>query len=235
MGPRTSIRGNAESTLRPRQIDALQWGRGLPSAETTPGSSANSHGHRTLQWGRGLPSAETSIPMLRVSSESVLQWGRGLPSAETPPREGYGASHPASMGPRTSIRGNQLQRDRERRLGAASMGPRTSIRGNWLVVDDMRLVIVASMGPRTSIRGNTVLRVPLNDRNRLQWGRGLPSAETQERRGHRVNLRQASMGPRTSIRGNESGQYHPFARTLLQWGRGLPSAETMSKISSPES
>ena len=34
MGPRTSIRGNPHGSSGGGGVDALQWGRGLPSAET---------------------------------------------------------------------------------------------------------------------------------------------------------------------------------------------------------
>ena len=62
---------------------------------------------------------------------------------------------------------------------------------------------LASMGPRTSIRGNSgFCRPSMSARARLQWGRGLPSAETDD------------------------GQQWIDRLALLQWGRGLPSAET---------
>ena len=95
-----------------------------------------------------------------LSSLQALQWGRGLPSAETD-RPPDGELHPAlaSMGPRTSIRGND--------------------RGIRLAPSDRR----ASMGPRTSIRGNATSRMTFRRITSLQWGRGLPSAETSTRRG----------------------------------------------------
>ena len=36
-----------------------------------------------LQWGRGLPSAETRRSIRTTAETTLLQWGRGLPSAET--------------------------------------------------------------------------------------------------------------------------------------------------------
>ena len=144
MGPRTSIRGNCRDAGRdiaPQRVRSLQWGRGLPSAET--------HVRKGFA---------TSRP-----TERVLQWGRGLPSAETGPS-------PARL-------------DLERSSTLASMGPRTSIRGNGRA-PDRRHGCLASYS--------------------LQWGRGLPSAETP-------------CHPRLTTR---------TRAIMLQWGRGLPSAET---------
>ena len=75
----------------------LQWGRGLPSAETSlksgdvgavversiRGCVDNYVMEHSLQWGRGLPSAETKWNTPSRSHCAVLQWDRGLPSAET--------------------------------------------------------------------------------------------------------------------------------------------------------
>ena len=133
----------------------------------------------------------------------------------------------------------------------ASMGPRTSIRGNVSMARYTSVQIAASMGPRTSIRGNHGSpRLALDD-SLLQWGRGLPSAETCIDGEPAVGRVRASMGPRTSIRGNTpnissstsattrfngAADFHPRKRITipvnkaiaqwLQWGRGLPSAET---------
>ena len=82
------------------------------------------------------------------------------------------------MGPRTSIRGNDYEKLREIQAVLASMGPRTSIRGNALGQGAADVAAPASMGPRTSIRGNTATRSSRSHSKPLQWGRGLPSAET---------------------------------------------------------
>ena len=158
MGPRTSIRGNTPTTITADEcVVGLQWGRGLPSAETELDAHASLEGGM-LQWGRGLPSAETWRPQDDVLLVRWLQWGRGLPSAETPALRLADEIGPdASMGPRTSIRGNSMifaifwcasfcfngAADFHPRKppwpsipppgpGPASMGPRTSIRGNAL-------------------------------------------------------------------------------------------------------
>ena len=252
MGPRTSIRGNMELERWPAlSVIWLQWGRGLPSAETrqpahvgVPGVASmgprtsirgnvdvrtGSHTIRWLQWGRGLPSVETKLILGQRRVVVRLQWGRGLPSAETgllggPTRPGRSAS----MGPRTSIRGNachpivsaftrSLQWGRglpsaetwrpalaSGRALPASMGPRTSIRGNVPVGADsgahmMSFNGAADFHPRKLAEAALKAKV-----DTLQWGRGLPSAET--------------CCARSGI----------SVLVSLQWGRGLPSAETCS-------
>ena len=60
----------------------------------------------------------------------------------------------ASMGPRTSIRGNLPMSAFAKTAKTASMGPRTSIRGNNRARATAPGPHRASMGPRTSIRGN---------------------------------------------------------------------------------
>ena len=297
MGPRTSIRGNSLDLVNHSRIALLQWGRGLPSAETCGLGSAAPR-RRGLQWGRGLPSAETETLPTQAWAEEQLQWGRGLPSAETRiarfhrrvslgfngaadfhPRKPVGRVHgllhvDASMGPRTSIRGNMrshsssssccvLQwgrglpsaetcqgrqpmrccacfngaadfhpRKRTCRRGArgarrASMGPRTSIRGNMSSPLDHVMGTVLQWGrglPSAETRRSCV-GIGVDDL--LQWGRGLPSAETLPQPGDLRPARAASMGPRTSIRGNPIPTANVFALLgALQWGRGLPSAET---------
>ena len=83
MGPRTSIRGN----------------------ETPPGPEVTNPA--ALQWGRGLPSAETSSN----SKRSIWAPARFNGAADFHPRKPQCLDRPlvesgASMGPRTSIRGN---------------------------------------------------------------------------------------------------------------------------------
>ena len=133
MGPRTSIRGNA-AVARMRAIH-------LRPASMGPRTSIRGNCNRVVlinrprvcqaQWGRALPSAETPS---RPAPQRWGQWGRGLPSAETIPR-GFVAvvRNQASMGPRTSIRGNlryRLKRWSSRRFnGAADFHPRKLVEG----------------------------------------------------------------------------------------------------------
>ena len=123
------------------------------------------------------------------------------------------------------------------RIRDASMGPRTSIRGNgpsrhrreWPVRGQRCFNGAADFHPRK--------RWPTADPRLgasagLQWGRGLPSAETIPHMGRDMKIRRASMGPRTSIRGNKMHiASHRCKPAVLQWGRGLPSAETTDAVS----
>ena len=203
MGPRTSIRGNSRSVVtgcvsisrfngaadfhpRKRRVPRrrysargmLQWGRGLPSAETS-GSPRPGTGQRRFNGAADFHPRKRAKRPPGGGKGVELQWGRGLPSAETRLADRtWGLSVPASMGPRTSIRGNI----------AYAEGPDRPI--------------VASMGPRTSIRGNSGSRSYRFTAASLQWGRGLPSAETSS-----VPMMFSAVNG-------------------LQWSRGLPSAET---------
>ena len=136
----------------------------------------------SLQWSRGLPSAETRENGWFWPDTCRLQWSRGLPSAETRPHEKtQHADSPASMEPRTSIRGNPGQ------------------------IDPTDPFVVASMEPRTSIRGNPITPSP----SRCRWSSFNGAADFHPRK--RVvgcfqfgDYSHASMEPRTSIRGNAS-------------------------------
>ena len=114
----------------------------------------------------------------------------------------------ASMGPRTSIRGNSPVRAFPSLR--ASMGPRTSIRGNPEAVALVQAEFLASMGPRTSIRGNASSCFDIQQENELQWGRGLPSAETNS--GRRRQTGGSSF--------NGAADFHPRKRPLSARTRG---------------
>ena len=178
MGPRTSIRGNFVPGLNEVSFAALQWGRGLPSAETR-GREGDLVRLVLLQWGRGLPSAETTNAVNPGIASAPLQWGRGLPSAETRRRPWRRAWLPCFNGAADFHPRKRPVGTRGNRASGASMGPRTSIRGNLRVTHRHSSGSIASMGPRTSIRGN---QDPVSGTDyslsALQWGRGLPSAET---------------------------------------------------------
>ena len=135
--------------------------------------------HDRLQWGRGLSTAE-GLPIFgRNIMPRVLQWGRGLSTAEGF-RFTVVIAHPflASMGPRSFNRGRYpttliLVRDR-----SASMGPRSFNRGR-------RIILVFSGGRDVSFNGAAVFqprkeafrgRLTSNP-DKLQWGRGLSTAE----------------------------------------------------------
>ena len=144
MGPRTSIRGNPGSRRRRLAMGVR---------------SAASMGPRTSIRGNHVHGAR-----FPASDDEALQWGRGLPSAETPrivhPRNTsataavWGFNGAADFHPRKRQWTTRKDPDSKR----ASMGPRTSIRGNFFIPDAIRptaySIARASMGPRTSIRGN---------------------------------------------------------------------------------
>ena len=152
---------------------------------------------------------------------SRLQWviadfhprKRPLPLRD---RQLGGFNGAADFHPRKPMTSNAPVDDRH-----ASMGPRTSIRGNCSALGPFyALVPPASMGPRTSIRGNfykTPMPIYGSDYE-LQWGRGLPSAETPGMVGEGLQRVLASMGPRTSIRGNMKRTPVPSRTGLASMG-----------------
>ncbi len=84
MEPRSFDRGDAETAGRPmsRRV-ALQWSRGLLTAETSRLKSQTCARAVALQWSRGLLTAETDAHVLTVDLQDALQWSRGLLTAET--------------------------------------------------------------------------------------------------------------------------------------------------------
>src|SRR5258706_406786 len=80
----------------------------------------------------------------------------------------------------------------------------------------------AVLGPRRACRRV----IDGGERKRLQWGRGLGTAESGDARGHSFASPLASMGPRSWDRGEVVACVKaPLMRTGLQWGRGLGTAE----------
>ena len=156
MGPRTSIRGNVAYDNNGNPCDGwLQWGRGLPSAETQNRRRPH-HRRSRLQWGRGLPSAETSTAAGPRTQVSSLQWGRGLPSAETS----------TAAGPRTQVSSLQWGRGLpSAETNVDSAGNTKLIRLQW------------GRGLPSAETSKMVDWEPMAFG--LQWGRGLPSAETR--------------------------------------------------------
>src|SRR5260221_511967 len=164
----------------------------------------------------------------------MLQWGRGLGTAERQ-KETEGAGETAGFN------------------GAAVLGPRR-VRGAHRC---SLLENTASMGPRSWARGEpraTRTALPVSQ---LQWGRGLGTAEREERAPLRTGIAElqwgrglgtaerrritaplrevfdASMGPRSWDRGEEEIALSKHAAARLQWGRGLGTAERTSVASDP--
>src|SRR5258707_265772 len=126
-------------------------------------------------WDRGEMSA---IPPARPAG-SALQWGRGLGTAESADR--------------------RLRHDRQLPgfNGAAVLGPRREPHPETPVAHPRRFNGAAVLGPR---------RVSLRmwagaPYRRLQWGRGLGTAESELRRDVAAHDIDASMGPRSWDRG----------------------------------
>ena len=218
----------------------LQWGRGLATAEGKP--IATNHNPRwscfngaavsrprkarvepsvsvsllRLQWGRGLATAEGCDALTVHVGGKWLQWGRGLATAEghrTTTREVW-TSH-ASMGPRSRDRGRPpgdrvgLVRSR------ASMGPRSRDRGREFGPVDPELADGGFNGAAVSRpRKGTGSRPPNRARGRLQWGRGLATAEGRLSKWIRAVLSRGFNGaavsrPRKGRIGDRSG-HEPF-------------------------
>ena len=209
---------------------ALQWGRGLSTAETRQNRSPNRRNQAQASMGprsfnRGNDAVRIGAPPYIPASMGPRSFNRGNIPFET----WMDLANPASMGPRSFNRGNALTSIRfpirvlplqwgrglstaETSVGssvvhptpAASMGPRSFNRGNpcpqW---KSQCLFNGASMGPRSFNRGNLDF-----DHERaakdfpLQWGRGLSTAETYFP--ERISMKHdwASMGPRSFNRGN---------------------------------
>ena len=133
-----------------------------------------------LQWGRGPETAERrSIASPSDSRRRALQWGRGPATAES------------QLVSCSSIAGI-----------AASMGPRSGDRGEATCIDrrgrrEARFNGAAVRRPRRAAARTS--RVAADDR--LQWGRGPETAESDDRCRKPCDRRCASMGPRSGDRG----------------------------------
>src|SRR5260221_208257 len=230
----------------------LQWGRGLGTAERLAHAlrtlrhdrpsmgprSWDRGGHniwcchrRTqhLQWGRGLGTAESATRRIdrerpALASMGPRSWDRG----EFAPPALRRARFRASMGPRSWDRGEPAMRRAIMAQQAASMGPRSWDRGEVTVAGRRRHARrcfngAAVLGPRR-VGGGCWSRPA---KNRLQWGRGLGTAESSCGGHGKWQMEDASMGPRSWDRGESSMcdvfEDHP---TMLQWGRGLGTAES---------
>ena len=159
--------------------------------------------------------------------ETRLQWGRGLSTAEM-----------------IVSSGNKV------RPWNASMGPRSFNRGNLPGGVAASLAGLASMGPRSFNRGNQQRAIEADPKNRLQWGRGLSTAEIRPLRAGNDATHAASMGPRSFNRGNlhrkqtldaveigfngaavfqprkwQGARPSAGSGDELQWGHGLSTAE----------
>ncbi len=202
MWPRTRVRGNGGVPPDTPPVKSLQCGRGLASAETR-GALAGRRGRGELQCGRGLASAETWKSAADQQKELKLQCGRGLASAETGDRS-HGPLPVVVLQCGRGLASAETRASSVRccALRPASMWPRTRVRGNGRDRDGLGRGGSASMWPRTRVRGNEVLGIWRRQHPRLQCGRGLASAETRSTLTFRTSQRHASMWPRTRVRGN---------------------------------
>ncbi len=251
MGPRSFDRGNAAAVTSPRcrpvrfngaavirprkcvRLDCRQIrserrfnGAAVIRPRKYAASQARVPTRRRLQWGRGHSTAEIDVTASRWSgSTDRLQWGRGHSTAEMRRCSATAiADRHASMGPRSFNRGNtgRVTRTRShgtRFNGAAVIQPRKCGRRRRIGTPGC----VASMGPRSFNRGNRRVTVAASGRRlRLQWGRGLSTAE--------MSAAEASPDCR---RFNGAAVFQPRkwpvgdqpAGMTLQWGRGHSTAE----------
>ena len=107
---------------------------GPRSSDRGNGNITNTGGHAyTLQLGRDPQIAEMILPGFRSCDNRQLQLGRDPQIAEMSPVPAPAPPpEPASIGPRSSDRGNLRVPDGWRGVRRASIGPRSSDRGNSL-------------------------------------------------------------------------------------------------------
>ncbi len=154
MGPRSLDRGEAERDVPPHRSLALQWGRGLWTAERVA-VALGWLADEPLQWGRGLWTAERVVHRLARRPEVLASMGpRSLDRGETrragnPPTGHWGFNGAAVFGPR---RGGPYSWPPSPRP-CASMGPRSLDRGEAVETCVLGQLNRASMGPRSLDRG----------------------------------------------------------------------------------
>ena len=226
MGPRSFNRGNRSRDEGRRHARQLQWGRGLSTAEMTDveeliATTRRFNGAAVFQ-PRKSAVTPTVVIQARRASMGPRSFNRGDPVVV----HDVLLCGAASMGPRSFNRGNAGASCRVRQpeplqwgrgLSTAEMASEDEPEPNW---------ITASMGPRSFNRGNVRRGSDAHDgrpcfngaavfqprkwslhaaevprAGRLQWGRGLSTAEMASR----LTLTQAA--------------------DVLQWGRGLSTAE----------
>ena len=209
----------------------LQWGRGLSTAEIVAYDD-DLKATVALQWGRGLSTAEMSLRPITEKATHELQWGRGLSTAEM--RFVWEPKDPqrrASMGPRSFNRGNPEEGWRSGANmgcfnGAAVFQPRKSRKKAEVEAEKQRL----QWGRGLSTAEICRVDIPTRLQERLQWGRGLSTAEMMDFFCKDGIMAKASMGPRSFNRGNVK-YFRRYSRHSngLQWGRGLSTAEMTAR------
>src|SRR5579885_2921333 len=210
------------------RFESLQWGRDRLIAEIRL-SWMIFRIFFALQWGRDRLIAEMRVPeFLSSVADTVLQWGRDRLIAEI--TEELYAPAPgvhASMGPRSTDRGNEKRKRQRDALLQASMGPRSTDRGNKLWPTSRCRSSMLQWGRDrliAEISVNRAYRKPINTlqwgrdrliaeiticltgnqgRMALQWGRDRLIAEIVRPAGDCSHRSGASMGPRSTDRGND--------------------------------
>ena len=132
-----------------------------------------------LQWSRGLSTAEGEEDRIcSLLARHSLQWSRGLSTAEGARRPGLWEELPrASMEPRSFDRGGAERAAVDAAGRHASMEPRSFDRGGPQPGPQPDRGGVASMEPRSFDRGGGGPSAYLPVAHRLQWSRGLSTAE----------------------------------------------------------
>ena len=212
----------------PPSADASMGPRSFNRGNCRPSPCFSHRASRTSMGPRSFNRGNTDS-VADLAAERPLQWGRGLSTAEM---KSTGSilwlPKMASMGPRSFNRGNI-----KRPLYFGNPDP------------------PASMGPRSFNRGNGNRRLACTPLQRLQWGRGLSTAEIPLQRKDLTELTSRFNGaavfqprkflpictgliPRCSCF-NGAAVFQPrkclaigvhvAVEAMLQWGRGLSTAE----------
>ena len=166
--------------------------------------------------------------MKSCSLLTLLQWGRGLSTAESTMRPSVPATAACFNGaavfqPRKGCNVPVFIASRIRCFnGAAVFQPRKAAARVASSSADCRLQWGRglSTAERYASKGSSGMSA------RLQWGRGLSTAESSPASGTGKTGGKASMGPRSFNRGKHpSGICDDRFTAKLQWGRGLSTAE----------
>ena len=203
MGPRSTDRGNNDANEIEPILQQLQWGRDQLIAEMCS-LTKPAHQRSALQWGRDQLIAEMYYSRYMNADYDWLQWGRDQLIAEIPSAiNNVIHDLPLQWGRDQLIAEITLLQVISTGDQPASMGPRSTDRGNVLVVArrvGCRFVLqwgrdqlIAEMLTLDAIGGNLTM---------LQWGRDQLIAEIFQVDGVRVAHALASMGPRSTDRGN---------------------------------
>ena len=219
-------RKSSHAAARIRAAACFNWAAILRSRKCLAGPRLLARA-KCFNWAAILRSrkwAETKRPRVIVVE---LQLGRDPQIAEIyRAKEAEGGTRRASIGPRSSDRGNPTPSRCVASGGFASIGPRSSDRGNVICESIRRECDSASIGPRSSDRGNgagsgvRALHTP-----QLQLGRDPQIAEISSCRASPTALCALQLGRDPQIAEMEAFGERSRAHNMLQLGRDPQIAE----------